>query len=79
MEHTEKRPSARISSTLLLFDVKSTTKQFLLLLFRGEVHAESENPFQRAVMCDVVFASENHFCFRWCLLSFSQRRSEKEP
>ena len=34
--------------------MKSTTKQFLPLLFRGEVHAESENPFQRAVMYDVV-------------------------
>ena len=69
-KHTEKRSSTRISYTLLLFDVKSTTKQFLLLSFRGEVHAENENPFQRALMYDVVFASENHFCFRWFSLAF---------
>ena len=31
-------------------------KSFLLLGFRGVVRAESENPFQRAVMYDVVFA-----------------------
>ena len=65
--------------------MKSTTKQFLLLLFRGEVDAESENPFQRAIMCDVVFASENHFLFSLVFASvyyvsvfaFSQRQSEK--
>ena len=55
---------------LLLFDVKSTTKQFWLLLFRVEVHAESKNPFNRPVMCDAVFASENHFCFRCFSLAF---------
>ena len=48
--------------------MKSTTKQFLLLLFRGEVHAESENPFQRAGVCDLVFAG---------VFTLSQRQSEK--
>ena len=33
-----------------------------------DVYAGSENPFQGAAMCDVIFASKNLFRFRWRLL-----------
>ena len=49
---------------------KAQQNNFCFCFFCGDVHTESENPFKRAVMCDVVFASENHFCFRWFSLAF---------
>ena len=53
-------------------------KSFLLSGFRGVVHTESENPFQRAVMSDVVFAGFRQRLLRQRFRVFAAAKRESE-
>ena len=61
------------------FDVKTKAQQsILLLVFRGVVHAQSEHPFQRAVMCDVVFVGFRQRLLRQRFCVFPALKRENE-
>ena len=61
-----------------LMSKRKHNKSFLLLEFRGVVHAESENPFQRAVMSDVVFAAFRQRLLRQRFRVFAALKRESE-